>query len=131
MKIVLQRVTYAQVKVEGEVVGRIDQGYLALVGFTSSDTVDIVEKMASKMIGLRVFSDQEDKMNLALEDVNGAILSISQFTLYADSKKGRRPSFIQAAKGETATMRDTGAIQQRFQFALFALGHLFLGNAGE
>ncbi|MFQ6863954.1 MAG: D-aminoacyl-tRNA deacylase, partial [Streptococcus sp.] len=104
MKIVLQRVTYAQVKVEGEVVGRIDQGYLALVGFTSSDTVDIVEKMASKMIGLRVFSDQEDKMNLALEDVNGAILSISQFTLYADSKKGRRPSFIQAAKGETATM---------------------------
>ena len=104
MKIVLQRVTYAQVKVDGEIVGQIDQGYLALVGFTSSDTVEIVEKMANKMIGLRVFSDHEDKMNLALEDVNGAILSISQFTLYADSKKGRRPSFIQAAKGEAATL---------------------------
>lgn len=102
MKIVLQRVTYASVEVEGKIVGKINQGYVALVGFTSSDTKEIVEKLVNKMIGLRIFSDSNDKMNLALKDVEGGILSISQFTLYADCKKGRRPSFIQAAKGEEA-----------------------------
>ncbi len=103
MKVVLQRVSHANVNVDGNITGQIEQGYLALVGITESDTKEIVEKIANKVIGLRVFSDEEGKMNLSIEDVEGSILSVSQFTLYADCKKGRRPSFIQAAKGEQAT----------------------------
>ena len=80
----------------------IQKGFMVLVGFCASDTQEIVEKMVDKMIGLRVFEDDNGKMNLSLQDVNGSILSISQFTLYADCKKGRRPSFIHAAKPDVA-----------------------------
>lgn len=102
MRIVLQRAKNAKVTVDGKVLGEIDQGLVVLVGFQEQDTKEIVEKMVLKMIGLRIFSDENDKMNLSLKDVNGKVLSISQFTLYANCKKGRRPSFIEAAKPEHA-----------------------------
>ncbi len=103
MKIVLQRVKESQVVVDNDVVGSIGYGYMALVGFCEDDNEDIVNRMIDKMINLRVFSDQEDKMNLSLLDIDGEVLSISQFTLYADCKKGRRPSFIQAMKPERSS----------------------------
>jgi len=102
MRVLLQRVKYAKVIVDGSVHGSIAQGFLVLVGITQSDTKDIVEKMAKKTAELRVFEDQAGKMNLRLSDVQGKILSISQFTLYADCKKGRRPGFEKAAKGDYA-----------------------------
>lgn len=102
MRVVLQRVKHASVEVEHTIVGSIQQGYLLLVGITQSDTIDIIQKMAKKCCELRVFEDEEERMNRSLADVQGAILSISQFTLYADCRKGRRPSFDQAAKGDIA-----------------------------
>ena len=98
MKVVVQRVKESSVTIDGKVYGSIQKGFMVLVGFCASDTQEIVEKMVDKMIGLRVFEDDNGKMNLSLQDVNGSILSISQFTLYANCKKGRRPSFIEAAK---------------------------------
>jgi D-tyrosyl-tRNA(Tyr) deacylase len=98
----LQRVSRAEVRVDGRVTGRIDRGLLVLVGFTHADTPPALEWMADKIVGLRIFSDAEDKMNLAIADVNGAILVVSQFTLYGDAQKGRRPSFIDAARPEQA-----------------------------
>lgn len=103
MRVVLQRVKHASVRVDNKITGQIEDGFLALVGICHSDDKGIVEKLVKKVVGLRVFSDQEDKMNLGLEDIHGSILSISQFTLYADCKKGRRPSFIEAARPEYAT----------------------------
>lgn len=103
MRVVVQRVKYASVKVNEKIVGKIDHGYLLLVGFGVDDTMDVVEKMAKKVHGLRIFDDEQGKMNLSIEQVSGAILSISQFTLYADSAKGNRPSFIGAIRPETAT----------------------------
>lgn len=103
MKIVVQRTTGASVSINQKTVGKINQGLVALVGFEQTDTKAIVDKMVDKMIGLRIFSDENDKMNLSLKDIGGEILSISQFTLYADCKKGRRPSFINAAKPDYAT----------------------------
>ncbi|HIF06017.1 MAG TPA: D-tyrosyl-tRNA(Tyr) deacylase, partial [Gemmatimonadetes bacterium] len=103
MRVVLQRVSEANVKVRGRVVGEIEVGFLLLVGFTESDTVDQVEWMANKVIGLRIFQDDSGKMNLTLDDVQGAILVVSQFTLYGDVRKGRRPSFVAAAPPEVAT----------------------------
>ena len=82
--------------------GRIDRGYLLLVGFTATDGEEHVAWMAEKVVGLRLFADTEDKMNLALADVGGAVLIVSQFTLYGDARKGRRPSFIDAARPEIA-----------------------------
>lgn len=82
--------------------GRIGRGFLLLVGFTAADTPDAVEWMADKVMGLRLFADAEGKMNLGLEDVGGALLVVSQFTLYGDARKGRRPSFIAAARPEIA-----------------------------
>ena len=102
MKIVLQRVKYSSVEIEGKINGKSDHGYMALVGFSHEDNEAIVDKLVDKMIHLRVFEDENGKMNKSLLDVNGSILSISQFTLYADCKKGRRPSFIDAAKPEQA-----------------------------
>lgn len=96
MKIVLQRVSRASVTVEERVKGRIGEGYMALVGITDTDTEEILKYMAEKMINLRIFEDEAGKMNRSLLDVGGEILLISQFTLYADCKKGRRPSFIKA-----------------------------------
>lgn len=102
MKIVVQRVKESSVSIDGQMNGQIGKGFMVLVGFCASDTQEIVDKMVDKMIHLRVFEDQDGKMNLSLQDVNGSILSISQFTLYADCRKGRRPSFIDAAKPDIA-----------------------------
>ena len=102
MRIVLQRVSRAEVRVDGRVTGRIDRGFLLLVGFTHTDAESVLVWMADKIIGLRLFADADDKMNLALPDVGGALLVVSQFTLYGDAAKGRRPSFIDAARPETA-----------------------------
>lgn len=102
MRVLLQRVTHASVKVDGNVCGQIEQGFLLLVGITDTDTNEIVKKMAAKCAQLRVFEDANGKLNQGLQDVGGRILSISQFTLYADCRKGRRPSFDKAAKGDIA-----------------------------
>jgi D-tyrosyl-tRNA(Tyr) deacylase len=102
MRVVLQRVSRAEVRVGDRITGRIERGFLLLVGFTHADTADAVAWMAEKVVGLRLFADAEDKMNLALADVEGGLLVVSQFTLYGDAVKGRRPSFIDAARPETA-----------------------------
>lgn len=102
MRIVLQRVSRASVTIAGKVVGAIDGGFCLLVGFTHADTAAEAEWMAEKVAGLRLFSDAEGKMNLGLEETGGAVLVISQFTLYGDAQKGRRPSFIDAARPEVA-----------------------------
>lgn len=103
MRVVLQRCSRAEVRIDGETVGKIGKGFLLLVGITDGDTTAQADILAKKVAQMRVFEDAEGKMNLALNDVDGAILSISQFTLYADCKKGNRPSFIRAARPETAS----------------------------
>lgn len=102
MKVVIQRSKAAKVEVEQQIVGEISHGFVILVGFCESDTQIEVQKLVKKIVGLRIFDDGDGKMNLNIESVNGQILSISQFTLYADCKKGNRPSFIQAARPEQA-----------------------------
>jgi len=102
VRVLLQRVSRAEVRVDGRVAGRIGTGLLLLVGFTHSDTEDQIAWMADKVIGLRIFGDAEQKMNRAITDVGGAALVVSQFTLYGDAQKGRRPSFIDAARPEQA-----------------------------
>lgn len=102
MRIVLQRVARASVTIDGRVAGQIGPGFCLLVGFTHGDTLDQVRWMADKVAGLRVFTDAEDKMNLGLADVGGGVLVVSQFTLYGNADKGRRPSFIDAARPEQA-----------------------------
>jgi D-tyrosyl-tRNA(Tyr) deacylase len=102
MRVILQRVSRASVTIQGRVTGAIDGGFCLLVGFTHGDTPAEVEWMAEKVVGLRVFSDAEGKMNLALADMGGAVLVISQFTLYGEVAKGRRPSFIDAARPDVA-----------------------------
>ena len=103
MRIVVQRCSRAEVRIDGRTVGQIGQGFLLLVGITEKDTQAEAELLAKKIAQLRVFEDSEGKMNLAIHDVGGAILSISQFTLYADCRKGNRPSFIRAARPEQAS----------------------------
>lgn len=102
MKFVLQRVEKAQVEVDGEIVGKISKGYLLLVGVTESDTVDIADKMIEKVARLRIFEDENGKINLSIDQVDGEILVISQFTLCADCRKGNRPSFVNAGNPEMA-----------------------------
>jgi D-tyrosyl-tRNA(Tyr) deacylase len=102
MRVILQRVSKASVTIGGTVAGAIDRGFCLLVGFTHTDTPAEVVWMAEKVQGLRVFSDADGKMNLALADVGGALLVISQFTVYGDAAKGRRPSFTDAARPEIA-----------------------------
>lgn len=102
MRVLLQRVSRAQVRVEGRVTGAIQRGFLLLVGLTHTDTEAHLAWMAEKVSGLRLFADTEGKMNLALDDVGGAVLVVSQFTLYGDAQKGRRPSFVDAARPEQA-----------------------------
>jgi len=102
MRVVLQRVLQASVRIAGRQIGAIERGFLLLVGFTHTDTPEQAVWMAEKVTGLRIFSDPEGKMNLALAEVGGAVLVVSQFTLYGDSAKGRRPSFIDAARPEQA-----------------------------
>ena len=103
MRIVVQRCLRAEVRIDGRTVGQIGQGFMLLVGITEKDTQAEAELLAKKIAQLRVFEDSEGKMNLAIRDVGGAILSISQFTLYADCRKGNRPSFIRAARPEQAS----------------------------
>lgn len=102
MRVLLQRVSSASVTVADRTVGAIDRGFLLLVGFTHSDTPAQLEWMADKIHGLRLFPDAEGKMNLGIEDVGGSVLVVSQFTLYGDAQKGRRPSFTDAARPELA-----------------------------
>lgn len=102
MKVVLQRSKEASVTVDGEVVGAIPNGYVLLVGITHTDTLEDIKYVAKKVAELRIFEDEEGKMNRSILDHGGEILSVSQFTLYADTKKGRRPSFIEAARPEVA-----------------------------
>ena len=103
MRLVVQKVSQSSVKIEGEIVGAIDKGYMVLVGITNGDDELLVQKMVDKLVNLRIFEDENDKLNLSLLDVGGSVLSISQFTLYANCKKGRRPSFIDAAKPDISS----------------------------
>lgn len=102
MRFVIQRVKHAEVTIGGEVTARIGMGFLVLVGVSDTDTREIADKMVKKMTGLRIFEDENGKTNLSLADVDGALLLVSQFTLYADCKKGNRPSFIKAGKPDMA-----------------------------
>lgn len=122
MRVLLQRVSRAEVRIRepsgtARTSGRINRGFVALVGFTSTDDDEKVAWMADKVVGLRLFADAEDKMNLALTDVGGAVLVVSQFTLYGDAQKGRRPSFIDAARPEQAI-----PLYERFKTRLRELG---------
>ncbi|WP_419958644.1 D-aminoacyl-tRNA deacylase [Psychrobacillus psychrotolerans] len=102
MKVLLQRCKNASVTVDGQVTGKIENGYLLLVGITTTDTEKEINYLVEKVVGLRLFEDAEGKMNHSIEQVQGSILSVSQFTLYADTRKGRRPSFTDAARPEMA-----------------------------
>ncbi|MDO4499842.1 MAG: D-aminoacyl-tRNA deacylase [Erysipelotrichaceae bacterium] len=117
MRLVIQRVSEASCTVDGVVTGEIKTGFMVLVGIGLDDNVEIVEKMANKFAKLRVFEDEQGKMNLALKDVGGDVLSISQFTLYADCSKGNRPSFNLAMRGEDATK-----LYEHFNECLRSLG---------
>lgn len=102
MRFVIQRVTEASVTVNGQTVGKIDRGFLVLIGVSNSDTKETADKMIRKMMGLRIFEDFAGKTNLSLETVNGELLLVSQFTLYADCRKGNRPSFMNAGQPDLA-----------------------------
>ncbi len=102
MKFIVQRVNKSQVEVEEKIVGKIDKGFMVLIGITHNDTKEIADFLVRKLINLRVFEDENGKMNLSLKDVQGSLLLISQFTLYADCTSGNRPSFTNAAKPEFA-----------------------------
>lgn len=102
MKLVIQRVTHASVTVDNNVIGKIGKGYMVLIGVSDTDTEEIADKMVDKMIKLRIFEDENGKTNLSLADVGGELLLISQFTLYANCKKGKRPSFIEAGAPDHA-----------------------------
>ena len=102
MKLVVQRVKNANVKVEGKTVGEIEQGFLVLLGVTHTDTKETADYLVKKLCNLRIFEDENEKMNLSLKDVGGKLLIVSQFTLYADCTGGNRPSFVNAAKPDMA-----------------------------
>lgn len=104
MKFVIQRVLEANVKVDNHTIGQIDKGFLVLIGVSNTDTKEIADKMMRKMIGLRIFEDENGKTNLSLSDVQGSLLLVSQFTLYANCKKGNRPSFTDAGSPEHANV---------------------------
>lgn len=103
MKFVIQRVTRARVEIDGKTAGEIGKGFLVLIGVANTDTVEIADKMVKKMCGLRIFEDEQGKANLSLADVGGQLLLVSQFTLYANCKKGNRPSFIDAGSPQMAS----------------------------
>lgn len=102
MKFVIQRVNRASVEVDGSIVGKIGKGYLVFIGVSNTDTKEIADRYLKKMIGLRIFKDENEKTNLSLSDVNGELLLVSQFTLYANCKKGNRPSFTEAGSPDLA-----------------------------
>ena len=102
MKFVIQRVTKASVTIDGNISGKIDKGFMVLIGVCEEDTKEIADKLVKKLIGLRIFADEEGKTNLSIKDVDGQLLLVSQFTLYADCRKGNRPSFIKAGSPDHA-----------------------------
>ena len=104
MKVVIQRVSHASCTVDGEIIGQIQDGLLLLVGFSREDDASVLPKMIRKIVNMRIFGDEEGKLNRSVLDIKGEVLSISQFTLYASCKKGNRPSFIEAAPAEQARM---------------------------
>ena len=125
MRVVLQRVSYASVTVEEKVIGKIQRGFLLLVGVTHDDAMEDMEYLVRKIVQMRIFEDEEGKLNRSIQDIGGEILSVSQFTLYADTKKGNRPSFSKAAPGDVALemfeqfnglLRDTGIPVETGQF---------------
>lgn len=125
MKVILQRCKEASVVVQGKAIGSIEQGLMLLVGITHEDTEKEAAYLAEKIAGLRIFEDEEGKMNLSVMDIGGAILSVSQFTLYGDCRKGKRPSFIAAARPEQAEplynrfnemLREKGLVVETGQF---------------
>jgi D-tyrosyl-tRNA(Tyr) deacylase len=103
MRFVIQRVSESEVKVDGEMLGKIGKGFMVLIGVCDSDTKEIADKMVRKMLGLRIFEDEQGKTNLSLSSVGGELLLISQFTLYANCRKGNRPSFIEAGAPDMAS----------------------------
>lgn len=103
MRFVIQRVSESEVKVDGKTLGKIGKGFMVLIGVSDSDTKEIADRMVKKMLGLRIFEDENGKTNLSLDSVGGELLLISQFTLYANCKKGNRPSFIEAGAPESAS----------------------------
>ncbi len=105
MKVIVQRSKQAKCIIDGKVVGEINNGYMLLVGFTHTDTSEQIDKMVKKVLNLRIFKDENDKMNLNIKQVNGSILSISQFTLYADPNSGNRPSFINSMNASDASKK--------------------------
>ena len=125
MRVVLQRVSHASVTVEEKVIGQIQRGFLLLVGVTHDDVMEDMEYLVRKIVQMRIFEDEEGKLNRSIQDIGGEILSVSQFTLYADTKKGNRPSFSKAAPGDVALemfeqfnglLRDTGIPVETGQF---------------
>ena len=125
MRVVLQRVSHASVTVEEKVIGQIQRGFLLLVGVTHDDAIEDMEYLVRKIVQMRIFEDEEGKLNRSIQDIGGEILSVSQFTLYADTKKGNRPSFSKAAPGDVALdmfeqfnglLRDTGIPVETGQF---------------
>ena len=125
MRVVLQRVAHASVTVEEKVIGKIKRGFLLLVGVTHDDAMEDMDYLVRKIVQMRIFEDEEGKLNRSIQDIGGEILSVSQFTLYADTKKGNRPSFSKAAPGDVALemfeqfnglLRDTGIPVETGQF---------------
>ena len=125
MRVVLQRVAHASVTVEKKVIGKIQRGFLLLVGVTHDDAMEDMEYLVRKIVQMRIFEDEEGKLNRSIQDIGGEILSVSQFTLYADTKKGNRPSFSKAAPGDVALemfeqfnglLRETGIPVETGQF---------------
>lgn len=125
MRVVLQRVSHASVTVEEKVIGKIQRGFLLLVGVTHDDAMEDMEYLVRKIVQMRIFEDEEGKLNRSIQDIGGEILSVSQFTLYVDTKKGNRPSFSKAAPGDVAIemfeqfnglLRDTGVPVETGQF---------------
>ena len=125
MRVVLQRVSHASVTVEEKVIGKIQRGFLLLVGVTHDDAMEDMEYLVRKIVQMRIFEDEEGKLNRSIQDIGGEILSVSQFTLYADTKKGNRPSFSKAAPGDVAIemfeqfnglLRETGIPVETGQF---------------
>ena len=102
MRFVIQRVSESEVRVDGELLGKIGKGFMVLIGVAESDTKEIADKMVKKLLGMRIFEDEQGKTNLSLRDVNGELLLVSQFTLYANCKKGNRPSFTEAGSPQKA-----------------------------
>ena len=102
MRVIVQRVKEASCTVDGKITGKIKNGFMLLVGFTEGDTIDTIQKMVKKIVNLRIMDDENGVMNKSILDTGGSILSISQFTLYADTKKGNRPSYVKALNGEEA-----------------------------